>query len=89
MKKIVIDSELNCGYKGEAMADEVVLPVRTCNICAHTWIPRKSTPPQKCPECNSPNWNRTEFIRPSKRRASVGPVLESASSVPAPASVGA
>jgi predicted RNA-binding Zn-ribbon protein involved in translation (DUF1610 family) len=64
------------------MPNEIVLPILTCNICGESWNPRKTTRPHKCPKCDSPNWDRTEFIRPSKKRASVGAVIERASSLP-------
>jgi len=29
-----------------------------CERCGHEWTPRKEEPPEVCPSCNSPYWNR-------------------------------
>ena len=71
--KIIVDRVETMTYKGEAMPEEIVLPTLNCGICGHTWVRRKTTRPVKCPECNSPNWDRTDFQRVSKKRASVRP----------------
>jgi hypothetical protein len=60
------------------MPDEIVLPSKTCKVCGHTWILRKPRSPKWCPGCKSPNWDRTDFMRPSKKRASVRPEIERA-----------
>ncbi len=67
------------------MTNEIQLPVLKCLICGHEWHPRQTTPPDRCPnqKCHSPNWNRTEFIRTSKKRASVRPEVDRESSVSA------
>ena len=50
------------------------LPVLECKICGHKWYPRSPKLPTRCSnvKCASPNWNRTEFQRKSKRRSGVG-----------------
>jgi len=29
-----------------------------CERCKYEWIPRAETPPKKCPNCYSRNWNK-------------------------------
>lgn len=33
-------------------------PKRLCLRCGHAWTPRSAEPPARCPECDSPYWNR-------------------------------
>lgn len=37
---------------------KISLPKLHCLRCGHNWIPRKETPPKRCPKCNSPYWNK-------------------------------
>jgi len=30
----------------------------TCKRCLHRWYPRITTPPKRCPQCQSPYWNK-------------------------------
>jgi rubrerythrin len=30
-----------------------------CNVCGWEWIPRFDEPPKVCPECKSPDWNKS------------------------------
>jgi len=69
--KISIDERENVRYKGGAMPEGIELPTRTCKVCGHIWILRKAQEPKWCPDCKSPNWNREEFLRSSKKRAGV------------------
>jgi hypothetical protein len=66
------------------MSTVLTLPVLKCKICGHEWHPRREKLPKKCasPKCKSPNWNRdaSDFRRTSKKRASVRPKVESATS---------
>jgi len=34
------------------------LPILNCQVCKHKWVPRITTPPVKCPKCQSPHWNK-------------------------------
>lgn len=33
-----------------------------CTRCGHTWVPRFDEPPERCPKCNSPYWNRLRTV---------------------------
>ncbi len=41
------------------------LPTLTCKRCGHTWYPRKPVPPQSCPKCKSPYWNKPRRTKKS------------------------
>lgn len=30
-----------------------------CKRCGHRWFPRQTRLPKQCPQCHSPNWNKT------------------------------
>jgi len=49
-------------------ADEAgtLVAVRSCQICGHTWIPRKAGTPKRCPSCKSEYWDRPD-ARKKKR----------------------
>jgi len=34
-----------------------------CLRCGHPWVPRRPEPPQVCPKCKSPYWNRPRAAR--------------------------
>jgi predicted Zn-ribbon and HTH transcriptional regulator len=43
-----------------------------CERCEHIWVPRDiSDPPQNCPKCKSPYWDRPRQSeqKPAKKRA--------------------
>ena len=67
------------------MPDEIVIPTRgvrfvDTGVTPITVAIAETARAQGLSRCKSPNWNRTDFIRPSKKRANVSLVLESASS---------
>lgn len=35
------------------------MPILQCKRCGHEWIPRGKTKPERCPNCNSPYWNKS------------------------------
>jgi len=42
------------------------IPENECLRCGHKWPQRGEKKPERCPECNSPYWNR-ERVRPRKK----------------------
>ncbi|PJE81681.1 hypothetical protein COU58_01180 [Candidatus Pacearchaeota archaeon CG10_big_fil_rev_8_21_14_0_10_32_42] len=42
-----------------------------CHRCEHKWIPRDKEPPQICPKCKSPYWQKpkTRFTKNDKKGA--------------------
>ena len=37
---------------------KLMLPILTCNVCGHEWVPRKREVPKRCAKCKSPYWDR-------------------------------
>lgn len=42
------------------------LPRYKCNRCGHSWIPRTENPPQTCPKCKSPYWDKERVYQLKK-----------------------
>lgn len=34
------------------------MPTLHCKRCGHKWIPRGNSKPKRCPDCNSPYWDK-------------------------------
>ncbi|MFX0136903.1 MAG: hypothetical protein ACFFDN_24915 [Candidatus Hodarchaeota archaeon] len=44
------------------------LPTEKCKRCGHTWHPRSDKKPERCPNCNSPYWDKDYKIEKMKGR---------------------
>lgn len=58
------------GMKKEEFGENVLIVGHRCYRCGHSWIPREKEPPQICPKCKSPYWNKpkTRFLEKDKNR---------------------
>jgi len=42
----------------ETAQKQITVTMLHCLRCGYDWLPRKTTLPQHCPDCNSPYWSK-------------------------------
>jgi hypothetical protein len=51
----------------------VTVPVNECSRCGHEWVQRIPKRPLKCPNCQTPNWDKPAGYRKNGRAKAVKP----------------